>query len=211
MNLVSKIYSAVQRTMAIRPGLIFLAFLYLIPGHALSDESKKLPLKSLYMIHQGGGQLSIEEMINRSGMSAEKFVQEKIIAPFAGHWVDLAVKKGIITEAIAFEISETGLPTGQFVFQEFEGHDKAMIESLESSFERGFLLGLGDKLSALGYSNLSYEGLTKLLREDLAAEVQRRGFRPGVGTDYSLLTTAIQVLRIKGPLRPQKCESVLWY
>ncbi|MBY0413828.1 MAG: IucA/IucC family protein, partial [Bdellovibrionales bacterium] len=60
-----------------------------IPADIKSGEKKFLPLFSLYgECEKCGKKPLLIDMINRSGMPADKFITEKIISPFLDQWID---------------------------------------------------------------------------------------------------------------------------
>lgn len=119
-----------------------------IPAELLSGEKKYIPLFSLYAAPPEGPKPYLLEMIQKSGQMPSEFIHERIIAPFAKQWVDLALNQGITVEAHAqntlIELGRDGLPNGNYMFRDLAGFD------IDINYRKKLGLPLPEKLPVIG-------------------------------------------------------------
>jgi len=117
---VPEVFSTIPRGMQ-EGGMVIRA----IPREVTRGQVRVVPLFSLYAEPAGGGRPLLADMIEKSGMTAEAFVKDKIVKPFAKQWIELTVRSGIIPEPhaqnVLLELGRDGLPTGKFVHRDFGG------------------------------------------------------------------------------------------
>jgi hypothetical protein len=115
-----EVYGVMPRGME-RGGMIIRA----IPPEVRRGEVKLVPLFSLYAEPAGGGRPLLVDMIRKSGQDPRRFVEQRIIAPFARQWAELALEHGITSEPhaqnVLLELGRDGLPTGRFFHRDFGG------------------------------------------------------------------------------------------
>lgn len=117
---VPEVFSTIPKSMT-EGGLVIRQ----IPREVVTGQVKYIPLFSLYAKPANGGSPLLAEMIKNSGMSAEAFIREKIIRPFARQWLQLGLRSGIAPQPHAqnlmLEVGANGQPTGKFVHRDFGG------------------------------------------------------------------------------------------
>lgn len=96
-----------------------------IPKEVQSGKVTHIPFFAIFAEQPDGSRPLILDMVEKSGLSFNKFYHEKIIRPFLEQWLDLALNHGITTEPhgqnLLLEIGKDGLPTGRFVHRDFGG------------------------------------------------------------------------------------------
>ena len=120
MGFLPEVFGVMPKGME-RGGMIIRA----IPKEITSGQIRVVPLFSLYAKRPGGKPPLLVEMIRNSGMTAEAFVRERIVRPFARQWLELAIKRGITMEPhaqnVLLEVGRDGLPSGRFYHRDFGG------------------------------------------------------------------------------------------
>lgn len=95
-----------------------------IPADVASGKSRFIPLFSLYASRWPEMPL-LAEMINRSGLTPNEFVQQRIINPFVKQWTEMVVVHGISMEPhaqnVLIGLDKNGQPNGQFMHRDFGG------------------------------------------------------------------------------------------
>ena len=71
-----------------------------MPADMLSGDVEYIPLFSLYSEPKDATPILVD-MIRRSGLSPQEFITQKIMAPFAKQWIDLAIDEGVFSEVHA--------------------------------------------------------------------------------------------------------------
>lgn len=89
-----------------------------IPKSVLRGNVRIVPLFALYAEPQNGESPLLAKMIAQSGMTAEAFIQERLIRPFAKQWFELTLKLGIFlsphAQNVFVVLGRDGLPNGRF-------------------------------------------------------------------------------------------------
>ncbi len=126
-----------------------------IPREVLTGQVRYVPLFSLYAEGGPGEKPLLAEMIARSGQSAEVFIRERIIRPFARQWIQLSVLSGIAPQPhaqnIMLEVGRDGLPTGNFVHRDFGGFN------LDFAFRRERALAMPGELPRITTVDKDYK------------------------------------------------------
>lgn len=96
-----------------------------IPKEVRRGQARYVPLFALYSQPNPGQPPLLADMIARSGLGGEEFIQAKILRPFIAQWLALAIDRGIVMEPhaqnVLLALGPDGLPTGSFLHRDFGG------------------------------------------------------------------------------------------
>jgi hypothetical protein len=95
-----------------------------IPADLAAGKADFIPLFSLYA-DRGDAPPLLAEMIQKSGMDAKTFVDQKIISPFIKQWMEMVLIHGISMEPhaqnVLIGLDANGMPNGKFMHRDFGG------------------------------------------------------------------------------------------
>lgn len=83
--------------------------------------------------------------------------------------------------------------------QEF--HNKAIVQSLYTYYEGGFLYGMAQELKRIGYKDLTYDKLTSILHQTIQTDFAKRGIKVNLRSFYPDLIRVIDSARQKVPVK----------
>jgi hypothetical protein len=121
--------------------------LRMIPNSIKTNQTKLVPLFSLYKIDENGRTL-LQDMAEKANLSPEEFTKEFILKPFYEGWTAWNLEGSVVMEAhaqnVLLELDANGIPSGRFMHRDLggfniDGKNNALFEKTELPTFNGYV------------------------------------------------------------------------